>query len=238
MRASPTRAARRLAGRRYFFDVRRNVVSFRLGAEDVSAIRFGVSPGHELCLAVVALQTPASQPLHWGWLRAVAGRAPAGAWGVFTDLIAPNGYFPDFLSLTPAPDMTPDEQLDLLRAVPAERIRADLAKVVRRATGARREGMFFGINGFVIRFAFTLQGLTAGFILATSGYVTSSGAELYPEQPALAILGIRFLTAGMPLLASLVVLACLARYPLHGPRLARLRQERQALAPAGPVPGP
>lgn len=114
-------------------------MSFRLGAEDVSAIRFGISPGHELCLAVGALQTAASQPLHWGWLRAVAGRAPAASWGVFTDLIAPHGYFPDFLSLTPAPDMTPDEQLDLLRAVPAERIRADLAKVVHRATGARRD---------------------------------------------------------------------------------------------------
>ncbi len=116
----------------------RNVVSFRLGADDISAIRFGLSPGHELALAVRALQTPASQPLHWGWLRAVGGSLPGEAFGVFTDLIAPDAYFPDFLSATPAPDLTPDEQHDLLRAVPVEQVRADLTKVLRRATGARR----------------------------------------------------------------------------------------------------
>ncbi|MCX6465937.1 MAG: DUF5937 family protein [Pseudonocardiales bacterium] len=115
----------------------RNVVAFRLGAADISAIRFGISPGHELSLAVRALQAPAHQPLHWAWLRDVRGAVPAGAFGLFTDLVAPAAYFPDFLSLTPAPDMTPADQVDLLRAVPAEQIRADLAKVLLRASGAR-----------------------------------------------------------------------------------------------------
>lgn len=113
-------------------------MAFRLGAADVSLIRFGLSPGHELALAVRALQTPASQPLHWGWLRAVGGSVPGEAFGVLTDLIAPDAYFPDFLSLTPALDLTPAEQLDLLRAMPLEQLRADLTKVLRRATGSRR----------------------------------------------------------------------------------------------------
>ncbi len=103
------------------------------------------------------------------------------------------------------------------------------------ATRVLREGMFFGINVFTICFAFTPQRLAAGFILANSGYVATSGAELDPEQPSLAILGIRILTVGAPRLA---VLACLAGSRLHGPRLARLRQDRLALAAAGPVAGP
>jgi DNA-binding transcriptional ArsR family regulator len=113
-------------------------VAFRLGVEDVSAIRFGTSPGHELCLALRALQTPAGQPLHWGWLREAAQRVPAGPFEVLTDLVPPSGYFPDLLSCGPAPDLDPAGQLDLLRAVPDELVRADLTKVLLRATGARR----------------------------------------------------------------------------------------------------
>lgn len=88
---------------------------------------------------------------------------------------------------------------------------------------------------FIIRFAFTPQGMAAGFILANSDHAASTGAEPGPEQPAPASLGIRLLTMGAP---RLVVLACLAGYRLHGPRLARLRQDRLALAAVGPVPGP
>ena len=83
----------------------------------IAAIRFGTSPGHELCLALRALQTPAGQPLHWGWLREAAQRVPAGPFEVLTDLVPPSGYFPDLLSCGPAPDLDPAGQLDLLRAV-------------------------------------------------------------------------------------------------------------------------
>jgi GPH family glycoside/pentoside/hexuronide:cation symporter len=112
---------------------------------------------------------------------------------------------------------------------------SDVIDEDEQSTGARREGMFFGINGFIIRFAFSLQGLTAGLILSASGYVASSGADLYPDQPALAVLGIRFLTSGVPLLASLIVIGCLSRYPLHGARLEAMR--RRGSASASPAAG-
>lgn len=115
------------------------MVSFRLGAEDVSAIRFATSPGHELCVAVRALQVPGSQPLHWGWMREAAPDVPAEPWTLFTDLIGPRAYFPDFLSADPAPDLSPAEQVERIRAVTDAQVRADLAKVVRLATGARRD---------------------------------------------------------------------------------------------------
>jgi GPH family glycoside/pentoside/hexuronide:cation symporter len=100
---------------------------------------------------------------------------------------------------------------------------SDIIDEDETVTAARREGMFFGINGLVIRLAFTMQGLTTGLVLALTGYVSSTPGTLYPVQPAAAVFGIRALTAGVPLLASLVVFWALQRYPLHGDRLAGMR---------------
>ena len=95
--------------------------------------------------------------------------------------------------------------------------------------GARREGMYFGMNGFIIRFAFTMQGLTTGAILYLSRYVNSTPDNLYPVQPDSAVLGIRSMTAIIPILASAVVIFCLQRYPLHGERLTQLRAKISAM---------
>ncbi len=95
-------------------------------------------------------------------------------------------------------------------------------------TGARREGMFFGMNGFIIRFAFSMQGLTTTLILGLTRYVPSTPEELYPAQPAAALLGIRLMTALAPLVASGLIIFCLRRYPLQGRRLADLRARRLA----------
>jgi GPH family glycoside/pentoside/hexuronide:cation symporter len=78
-------------------------------------------------------------------------------------------------------------------------------------TGRRREGIYFGLNGFVIRFAFTMQGLATGLVLHATGYVSASAERLHPIQPAPALLGIRALVALLPILASLVVIAALQR---------------------------
>ena len=103
-------------------------------------------------------------------------------------------------------------------------------------TGARREGMFFGINGLIIRFAFTMQGILITLVLISTRYVASTPALLYPEQPAAALLGIRAMTALAPLAASGLIIYFLSRYPLQGRRLADLRAQRLAVAaPSRPV---
>jgi GPH family glycoside/pentoside/hexuronide:cation symporter len=103
-------------------------------------------------------------------------------------------------------------------------------------TGRRREGMYFGLNGFVIRFAFTMQGLSTGAILHFTRYAGSSPENLYPAQPPAALLGIRALIALLPLAASLVVVAALQRYPLHGPRYRAMRAALDALRGAEAAP--
>jgi GPH family glycoside/pentoside/hexuronide:cation symporter len=98
-------------------------------------------------------------------------------------------------------------------------------------TGARREGLYFGMNGFIIRFAFSLQGLVVGAILGSTGYVGATPGNLFPAQTDAAVLGIRFMVAGVPILASLIVIWALECYPLHGARLAEVRDRLAALRP-------
>lgn len=100
---------------------------------------------------------------------------------------------------------------------------ADVIDEDETITHTRREGMYFGINGFVIRFAFTMQGLSTGVILHVTRYVGSAPEDLYPTQPPAALFGIRALIALLPIAASLVVIAALLRYPLHGGRLGSLQ---------------
>ena len=116
----------------------RNFVDFRLAPDDISAIRFGVSPGHELCHAVRVLQRPAEHPLQWGWLRGVRDRVPREAFDLLVLVIGAEGYFPDFFTATPSWDMTPVDEAARLRAVPSDLMRADLAKMILRSTGARQ----------------------------------------------------------------------------------------------------
>lgn len=102
---------------------------------------------------------------------------------------------------------------------------SDVTDADELETHTRREGMFFGINGFVIRFAFTLQGLALGVVLATTGYVQPLMPADTPAQPDAALWGMRALVTLLPIAASAITYWALARYPLHGERLTEVRRQ-------------
>jgi glycoside/pentoside/hexuronide:cation symporter, GPH family len=106
---------------------------------------------------------------------------------------------------------------------------ADLVDADELETGARREGIYFGMNGLVIRLAFTVQGLLIGGTLALTGYVPASEGVLYPLQPPLALFGIRWLLAGMTAVSALLAFLLLRGYSLHGARLADIQRRVAAL---------
>lgn len=106
---------------------------------------------------------------------------------------------------------------------------ADVVDADELATGVRREGLYFGANGFIIRFAFTIQGVITAVVLTWSGYVAPTPGVLYPQQPDAAVFGIRLMIAGFPVLALLAAWAFLARYSLHGARLAAVQAQVDAL---------
>lgn len=113
-------------------------MDFHLSPGDIQAVRFGLSPGHELAHAVRILLRPEQHPLQWGWLHAVRERVPRDPFRLLAQVIGADGYMPDFLTATPRWDMTPDEELDALRAAPLDGMRVDLAKMVLRSTGDRQ----------------------------------------------------------------------------------------------------
>ncbi|MBD8496687.1 MFS transporter [Paenibacillus arenosi] len=84
-----------------------------------------------------------------------------------------------------------------------------LAEVIDQdevVSGARREGMYFGMNGFIIRWGVSLQALIMSFLLEKTGYVRDAA-----QQPELAILGIRLMLAGIPITALLFAFVCFYR---------------------------
>jgi GPH family glycoside/pentoside/hexuronide:cation symporter len=97
-------------------------------------------------------------------------------------------------------------------------------------TRTRRAGMYFGINGFLIRFAFSLQGLALGLVLSVSGYVQPAAPTDVPAQPAAALWGMRILIAVLPMLAMAIAYWAISHYPLHGENLTVLKQCRRTRA--------
>ncbi|WP_028986280.1 MFS transporter [Thermicanus aegyptius] len=87
-----------------------------------------------------------------------------------------------------------------------------LAEVIdddEKRSGARREGMYFGMNGFIIRWGISLQAIVMGAVLEWSGYVQHSAT-----QPASVEAGIRLMMTGIPIASLLLALLFYYLYPL------------------------
>ncbi len=95
---------------------------------------------------------------------------------------------------------------------------ADVIDEDELAIGHRREGLYFGMNGAIIRLAYALQAILIATLPTWTGY--SPNLDVQPEA---AVWGFRFLMAGAPLIALFVTVAALRRYPLHGERLEAMR---------------
>lgn len=75
--------------------------------------------------------------------------------------------------------------------------------------GYRREGIFFGMNGGIVKLAFAAQGVIFATVMSGAGY--EAGSE---SQTAGAVWGIRLLIGLTPIIACLIIAFCMSRYPL------------------------
>lgn len=96
--------------------------------------------------------------------------------------------------------------LQLLEIVLAQIIDDDAAR-----TGHRREGMYFGVNGFVVRGAVVLQAIVAAWVLNASGF----DATLGDAQPDAVDGGIRIMLAVVPLGFTALAWVCFWLYPIR-----------------------
>lgn len=98
-------------------------------------------------------------------------------------------------------------------------------------SGVRREGMYYGVQGFIVRFGVTLQAITLSVVLTSTGF---SSQRVVQSAPAIA--GMRDLLSVVPVASLALALLCLRLYPLHGRRLAvvtrfRMRREQRTAYP-------
>lgn len=85
-------------------------------------------------------------------------------------------------------------------------------------TGTRREGMYFGVNAFITRFAIGLEAASLGgiFILTRyNPYIFTQTREF--------LFGLRLLIAGFPILALTLGFGVMLAYPLAGSRLEAMK---------------
>ncbi|MDK2923545.1 MAG: glycoside/pentoside/hexuronide:cation symporter, family, partial [Pseudothermotoga sp.] len=99
---------------------------------------------------------------------------------------------------------------------------AEIADEDEVKTGRRREGMYFGANALIIRLGISLNSLIMGLVLSKSGYDPNLGVD---QQPASAIFGIRALCSAIPIVATLVGVLVLRKYPLEGSYLEQIKEK-------------
>lgn len=78
-----------------------------------------------------------------------------------------------------------------------------------KRTNVRREGMYFGMNGFIVRWGVSLQAVVLGIILETVGYVKDA------VQSEAAVWGIRSMLSVIPFTALLIALLFFYLYPIR-----------------------
>lgn len=101
---------------------------------------------------------------------------------------------------------------------------ADVTDEDEVKTGVRREGMYFGVNGFMIRLGISINAVIMGSVLVRTGYDANLAV-----QPASAIFGLRLLMSFIPVAAIALGLLILRNYPLEGEKLAEIKGKVSAM---------
>jgi GPH family glycoside/pentoside/hexuronide:cation symporter len=98
-------------------------------------------------------------------------------------------------------------------------------------SGVRREGAFFGVNALITKPAQSLALTLTPLILEATHFVTrgSNQGQIYLNQPASAIFGIRALMGLIPGAALILGAIILIWFPLRGKHLVKMQQEVLAL---------
>ncbi len=94
-------------------------------------------------------------------------------------------------------------------------------------SGARREGAFFGVNALITKPAQSVAIWVTPFILEQTNFITraSNSGEIYLDQPASALMGIKLFTGVIPGVACLLGALILIWYPLRGQHLQKVQEQ-------------
>ncbi|TFG09200.1 MAG: MFS transporter [Promethearchaeota archaeon] len=97
---------------------------------------------------------------------------------------------------------------------------ADVIDEDETITGVRREGMYSGIQAFIVKGSVSLSYVTMAIVFSLTGF--QSGATTQPES---ALLGIRILISFIPASVMFIGILIYTQYPLKGERLQKVKHE-------------
>ncbi len=149
----------------------------------------------------------------WSWVVRKVGPRNALLWsvavyGVAVGLFMVPGSLPGAMAVAALVGIGVAGMLQLLEVALGQVIDDD-----ERRTGLRREGMYFGVNGFVVRGSVIVQAVVIAVVLTTSGYDAGLAVA---DQPETVSTGIRVLMGGVPFVVSGLAWLCFWAYPLRG----------------------
>lgn len=172
----------------------------------------------------------------WPWRRFVADR-----WGARATLLAAYavvGVGAGLLYLTP-----PGPWVYVVTALVGvglsgmilmgDVIVADVIDEDEARTGERRAGAYFGLSGLITTISGTVTAVAFGWVATVYSYDPK-----LPTQPASVGTGFRVFMSAVPMAASVVAIALLLLYPLHGRRLTEMRARLAERRGADPVDSP
>jgi GPH family glycoside/pentoside/hexuronide:cation symporter len=98
---------------------------------------------------------------------------------------------------------------------------ADIIDEDEVATGIRRDAGYYGVNALILRFSNVLVIIAIGTVLTTSGW-----AVVEPTSATLEVIfGLRSLMFIFPVIALIIAILAMTRYPLHGDRLKNVKEK-------------
>ena len=106
---------------------------------------------------------------------------------------------------------------------------ADTCDEDETKTCVRREGIYSGISGFIVKLSTSISGIIVTGILAFTGYIAATEGEPPPIQPASAIQGIHLLMGLITIIPLIIGLLILYKYPLVGATLAKLKKDIEVM---------
>jgi GPH family glycoside/pentoside/hexuronide:cation symporter len=106
---------------------------------------------------------------------------------------------------------------------------ADVCDEDELKTCVRREGMYTGISGFIVKLSTSISGIIVTGVLAFSGYIAATSGNPHPIQPASAIQGIHILMGLITIIPIIIGLLILYKYPLVGGTLAKMKKDVEDL---------
>lgn len=102
---------------------------------------------------------------------------------------------------------------------------ADIIDEDELKTGVRREGAYFGMNAFIMRFSVIMVFLSINLVFNSVGWKVFAPDQATPDV----LLGLRLLMSVFPCIALVLGILGFSRYPLVGERLEKVKEEEDSL---------